>query len=382
MTERRFDIDFVYARLRQAGLGLFAGSAATGLNFDDAALEVLGAGDAPAGDAGAWLRARVHPADQRVIDALLEATAATTVRFRVRAADDPYRWVEATVTLEETGLVGAIRRVEGARVCSRPVDAGAGATDAVRSEERPGRGGVSDASPPLELAATQRALERAVAEVERFAFVISHDLKAPLRGLRLAVGWLRDELGTGLSDSARENMAFIETRSQRLTNLVNGVLEYSRLGRGSPPQVPVDPHAVALEAIEDIAGGATLAIRLSGPFPRVLCDPTQLKQVFQNLIDNAIKYANAPELRLKISANATDDLVQIAVEDNGVGIPPEHRTRVFQPFVRLEPDDDGDSTGMGLSFCRRIVESWGGRIDVEDATDGGTKVVFSVKRAT
>ncbi len=347
MTERRFDIDFVYARLRQSGLGLFVGDTQAGLVFDEAGLEVLGGAVSAAstGDVTPWLRTRVHPADLTAIDSLLGATAAVTTRFRVLAAGDQYRWVEATATLEESGLVGTVRRVD-------------------------------------ELEATKQALEQAVAELERFAFVVSHDLKAPLRGLRLAVGWLRDELGDHVSDSARENMAFIETRSQRLTNLVNGVLEYSRLGRASPTCVPVDPHAVALETIEDIAGGPTLAVRFCGAFARVLCDPIQLKQVFQNLFDNAIKYAGARELRLKVSATASGGMLHIAVEDNGVGIPLEHRARVLQPFARLDHHDDNASTGMGLSFCQRIVENWGGRIAVEEATGGGTKVVFSVKEAT
>ncbi len=232
------------------------------------------------------------------------------------------------------------------------------------------------------------ALENSNTELQQFAYIASHDLQAPLRGIigfsQLLDRRLRAQLGEALDADCRDYLKFIGDGATRLREVINDLLDFSRAGRGE-----LQPQALALATLVDRALielqpvlAATGARVHHDDQATLLGGATLLTQLLRNLIDNAIKYVRpdaAPEVW--ITAEIADRAVTVGVRDNGIGIASEHRERIFDIFQRLHTTEEYPGTGIGLAICKKIVDRHGGRIWVETPTEGGSRFCFSLPLA-
>ncbi len=223
-------------------------------------------------------------------------------------------------------------------------------------------------------------LRRSNAELEQFAYVASHDLQEPLRMVTSFAQLLQRRYSGKLDENADEYIHHIVDGTERMRRLILGLLELSRVDRKGRPLSVVD-SAVALEmalqnlkvAIEE--SGTTIRI---GELPKVMADHEQLARVFQNLVSNAIKYCRGRHPVIEIEGALVDGRWRFSVSDNGPGIEPVQRERVFQIFQRLHSKDEVPGTGIGLAICRRIVNRHGGEIWIEPSESGGARFVFTL----
>lgn len=234
-----------------------------------------------------------------------------------------------------------------------------------------------------ELARSNAELARSNAELEQFAYVASHDLQEPLRAVASHTQLLEERYGDQLDERALKHIHFAVEGAHRMQALIYDLLTLSRLGTHARPFEPVDLEAVvaeSIEALEAAEGYSPSAIQVS-PLPTVNGDPIQLGQVFLNLLGNALKFHRrgvAPDVR--VSAEPADGHWLISVRDNGIGIAPEFRDRVFEVFRRLHTREEYPGTGIGLAIGRKIVERHGGRIWVDPAPGGGSIFRFTLPR--
>jgi signal transduction histidine kinase len=239
-----------------------------------------------------------------------------------------------------------------------------------------------------ELRASKRELERIVAELgrsnrelEQFAYVASHDLQEPLRMVTLFMQLLTKRLGDQLDDKAHEYVKHAVDGAQRMSQLIYDLLVFSRIRRGTWDPAPVDMNKVFQQVLADCRGSIEEAgARVTGgEFPVVQGEATQLGQLLQNLIANAVKFRRAgvaPEIFVSTWREGGEWV--FAVRDNGIGISPEQRERVFQIFQRLHNREQYTGTGIGLAICQKVVEHHGGRIWIESTPGGGSTFLFTL----
>jgi PAS domain S-box-containing protein len=224
-------------------------------------------------------------------------------------------------------------------------------------------------------------LTRSNRELEQFAYVASHDLQEPLRMVASYTQLLERRYGAKLDEDAREFISYAVDGVTRMQALINDLLAYSRAGTRSAPFEVVEAEAVldrVLATLEPTIEEARATV-VREPLPSVLADPVQLGQVLQNLIQNAIKFRKpdvAPVVR--ISAEAMGGEWVFTIADNGIGIAPEFRARIFALFQRLHSRDEYPGTGIGLSICQKIVERHGGRIWVGGTPGEGSTFHFTL----
>jgi len=230
------------------------------------------------------------------------------------------------------------------------------------------------------LEASARDLARSNAELEQFAYVASHDLQEPLRMVVGHVQLLEKRLANKLDADTREFMGFAVDGALRMQNLIQDVLAYSRVGTRGQPLAPVDSAAALKEALALLASriADTGAEVNAQPLPIVTADRGQLVQLLQNLIGNAIKFCKKHAPRVQVAAHREAGRWRFSVSDNGIGIAPEYRERIFGIFQRLHTRREYPGTGIGLAICKRIVERQGGEIGVERAPGGGSVFWFTL----
>ncbi len=219
-------------------------------------------------------------------------------------------------------------------------------------------------------------------ELSQFAYVVSHDLKAPLRGIKMLAEWLGADCRDQLGDEARENLGLLQNRVDRMHNLIDGILQYSRIGRISEDVVSVDLNALLPEIIDAIAPPEHIAIRLDGPLPVIECEKTRITQVFQNLLTNAVKYMDKPKGEVAVACSEDPEAWTFRVSDNGPGIEEKHFDRIFKIFQTLASRDEYESTGVGLALVKKIVEQHGGRIWVASEVGQGSTFFFTFPKQT
>ncbi len=224
-------------------------------------------------------------------------------------------------------------------------------------------------------------LERANRELEDFAYIVSHDLKAPLRGISSLASWLAEDYADKLDDDGRDYLNDLLNQARWMHNLIEGILEYSRLGRAKAKLEYIYSEAVAKEVVEVLSPPAHLAIVIDGPLPTVVYDKIHLKQLFQNLIENAIKYLGKPKGQVRLSCRNADHFWEFCVQDNGVGVEEKHFERIFKMFQTLKPrDETPDSTGIGLALVKKIVERHGGKVRVASQFGEGASFFFTIPK--
>ena len=163
-------------------------------------------------------------------------------------------------------------------------------------------------------------------------------------------------------------------------NLIDGILQYSRIGRVREKEQEIDLDILVTEVIELIDLGENIRVVIESPLPRIRYEETRIRQVFQNLLDNAMKFMDKPQGEIRIACTEGDGDWTISVSDNGPGIDEKYHEKIFQIFQTLTSGNDSDSTGIGLTLVKKIVEVGGGRIWVESEPGDGTTVSFTVPK--
>lgn len=223
-------------------------------------------------------------------------------------------------------------------------------------------------------------LKKANAELADFAYIVSHDLKAPLRAISSLAGWLAEDYADKIDDQGREQIGLLLKRTKRMHNLIEGILAYSRLGRIKPVLQAVDSRDAVRQVIEALDPPQSIPVRIDGHLPLVVYDRTHLEQLIQNLCSNAIKHMGKPAGSVAISCAERDKDWEFCVRDDGVGIEPTHFDRIFKIFQTLKPRDEVESTGIGLTIVKKTVELYGGKVRVESEPGRGSAFFFTVPK--
>jgi signal transduction histidine kinase len=214
-------------------------------------------------------------------------------------------------------------------------------------------------------------------ELEQFAYVTSHDLKAPLRGISNLAGWIREDLEGVLTEDTREQLDLLQDRVGRMQALIEGLLEYSRVGRTGGANETVDTADLLVETIDSLAPPPGFAIDVAPHMPALHTDRLHLGQVFANLIGNAIKHHGGDEGHVWISARDLGEYYEFTVSDDGPGIPAKYHDKVFMMFQTLAAKDLGADTGIGLALVQKIVQEHGGSITLDSGKDKGATFRFT-----
>ena len=298
----------------------------------------------------------VHPEDRErtTAEAAKITTGADTVSFenRYRCKDGSYKWLlwVATADLQNQLLYAAARDI----------------TDRRNAEE--------------ELRQVAAELKRSNEALAQFAYVASHDLHEPLRMVASFVQLIAQRYKGKLDAQGDEYIAYAVDGAKRMQALIHDLLDLSRLQTRANPMRPTDCAAVLQNVETDLQLAVTEAgaVITHDAMPTVLADSTQLAQLFQNLLANALKFRSANPVRIHVGAERKGDLWEFSVRDNGIGIDPKFFGRIFGIFQRLHGRDEFAGTGIGLAVCQQIVERHRGRIWVESQPGKGSTFFFTI----
>jgi PAS domain S-box-containing protein len=221
-------------------------------------------------------------------------------------------------------------------------------------------------------------LEAANLELKDFAYIVSHDLKAPLRAIGSLSQWLYTDYKDKFDADGKAQLDLIINRVNRMQNLIEGILEYSRVGRVHEKKVTVPIEDVLREVTASLSIPPRITLIRDTPLPVIVYEKTRIHQVFANLIGNAIKYMDKPDGEIHVGCLEEGMFWTFYVRDNGPGIESRHFEKIFQIFQTLHPRDQVESTGIGLSIVKKIVESAGGTIRVESEIGKGSIFYFTV----
>ena len=233
-----------------------------------------------------------------------------------------------------------------------------------------------------ELADAMQELQSTNEELKNFAYIVSHDLKAPLRAIGSLADWLRADYTDRLDAEGKEYLRLLAGRVRRMDQLIEGILEYSRVGRVRETRVSVDLDELIHDILDLLSPPPHIRVEVDAPLPVLTAEPTRMRQLFQNLISNAIKYMDKPEGLIRIAGHAANGEWRFSVADNGPGVEPRHQEKIFQLFQTLAPRDRIESTGVGLALAKKIVELYGGRIWIESTPGQGSSFFFTLRQTS
>lgn len=222
-------------------------------------------------------------------------------------------------------------------------------------------------------------LERSNTDLDEFAYVASHDLKAPLRVIDNASKWLEEDLGQHLDEDSRENMQLLRGRVKRMERLLDDLLEYSRVGRKTDARFaePIRGDVLVDDVLLLLAPPAGFKLVISPAFAEIEVKRMPLQQILHNLINNAIKHHDREDGRIELVVEDQGDCHAFTVIDDGPGIPPEFHDQIFKMFQTLKPRDQVEGSGMGLAVVRKQIETFGGRLTLQSAEGEGSAFRFT-----
>lgn len=232
---------------------------------------------------------------------------------------------------------------------------------------------------------TEQKLREKIREMDDFIHVVSHDLKEPLRGIEAFAGFLAEDYAHLLDEEGRRYVHFLQSSAVRMKDLIHDLLTLASISRKAPTWQQVDLNEILLRVEQDLEytiRQKQARVERPTPLPTVLCDPTQIGEVFKNLLSNAVKFntSSAPEVKIDLKEEGRSYL--FSVKDNGIGIDPRYQEQIFGLFERLHPQEEFEGTGAGLAICKKIIESYGGKIWVESELGEGSTFFFTLpKRA-
>lgn len=316
-----------------------------------------------------WLEA-LHPKDREHTAQVWSHAVLTKslyeTEYRIRAADGSYRYFSARgvpVLAED----GSIREWVG--ICTDIQERKAAAAALLtRAEELTYLTTV--------LAQTNTALEKRNQELDQFAYVASHDLKAPLRAIANLSQWIEEDISDTLNEENRYQIQLLRGRVHRLEALIDGLLQYSRVGRVKTAAETVDVKGLLAEVLSLLAPSPD-TVSIESGMPTLFTQRLPLFQVFSNLISNAIKHHHRPDGKVTVSVKDQGKFYEFAVADDGPGIAPEYHEKIFNIFQTLEARDKVENTGIGLAIVKKIVEGQGGSIHLESQEGQGATFRFT-----
>lgn len=220
-------------------------------------------------------------------------------------------------------------------------------------------------------------LQRSNRELEDFAYVVSHDLKAPLRGITSVSTWLKEDYAEKFDAEGKHQLDLLRNRALRMDALISGILQYSRVGSVDEAEAPEDLNLLVNEIIENLNAPPKIHIGIEGSLPVLKCPRIKMHQVFQNLISNAMKFSDKAQGEIKVRCQDEGSAWQFCVEDNGTGIDPKNFEKIFKLFQTLDDQTRTENTGVGLALVKRIIELRGGRVWVESKVGEGSRFFFT-----
>jgi PAS domain S-box-containing protein len=217
-------------------------------------------------------------------------------------------------------------------------------------------------------------------ELNRFVYIVSHDLKAPLRAIANLSQWIEDDLEGQLDEENQHQMQLLRQRVYRMEAIIEGLLNYSRVGRTEVASETVNVGELLAEILDSLAPPSTFKIEIQPPMPTLVAKKLLLSQVFANLISNAIKHHPRADGKIEISATERENCYEFAVADDGEGIAVENQAKIFEIFQTLKSKDTTESTGIGLAIVKKIIEAEGGEITLESKLGEGATFRFTLPK--
>ncbi|MBE9136679.1 PAS domain-containing protein [Nodosilinea sp. LEGE 07088] len=306
--------------------------------------------------------------DERYYQQLMTG-ALTYCQFekRYRRKDGSLIWTLVTVSVESDDIDGPIAMIAIVE------DIG----DRRAAQEELRHRADELASTNLVLAHTTALLERRNAELDQFAYVASHDLKAPLRAISNLADWLGEDLEGQIPEENRHQLDLLHSRVQRMEGLINGLLEYSRVGRCQRRMVAIDLNGLLSDVVDSLAPPGQFQVQIPPGLPALYSYQTALGQVFANLIGNAIKHHHRNQGTVRITWQDQGKWLEFAIADDGPGIAPQYHDKIFTIFQTLKARDDFESTGVGLAVVKKLVEAENGRVWLTSTVGEGTTFYFT-----
>ncbi|EAS20801.1 histidine kinase/response regulator [Flavobacteria bacterium BBFL7] len=215
-------------------------------------------------------------------------------------------------------------------------------------------------------------------ELSDYAHMVSHDLKSPLRSIDALATWLNEDYSSSLGNTGVEHLDLIRSNVHKMDLLINGILEYSTIGKTKVSLYDVDLQKIVADILSIIHVPDHIEVSILNPLPTIQGDKYRVQQLFQNLIDNAIKYNDKEKGEITIDVKDLSDKWEFSIKDNGSGIDQVYFEKIFNVFQKLE--NDVNSSGIGLSIVKKVVELYQGKIWVESELDRGTTFYFTLPK--
>jgi len=224
-------------------------------------------------------------------------------------------------------------------------------------------------------------LRRVNKELKEFAYVAAHDLKTPLRGIGTLVDWISKDYADKFDEPGKEQVRLLVGKTKQMSALIDDILQYSRLGHSSPEEQQLDLNQILPEIITAINPPDNIEITIENKLPVLVFEKTQIIRVIQNLLNNAVKYMDKPEGQIKVGCVEQDGFWKFSVADNGPGIDKKYHKKIFKIFQTLSSCDRADSTGIGLSIVKKIIELNAGIVWVESEPGKGSTFFFTLPKS-
>jgi light-regulated signal transduction histidine kinase (bacteriophytochrome) len=232
-----------------------------------------------------------------------------------------------------------------------------------------------------EIAVYRQAVENSRQEMQGFAYSVSHDLRAPLRAIEGFSKILLEDFRKQLEPEAQRFLQHITSNTQTLTSQIDDLLRYYRYGKNPPSKIKVDADAICREAIDLASPRRQPNVLISGKLPEVEADPIQLREIFTQLIENALKFSSrADSPSIEVGAKVEPNATTFHVRDNGVGFDPRNAERLFQVFQKLHSATEYPGNGIGLAIVKRLVQAHGGCVAADAAPDNGATFYFTLPK--
>jgi ligand-binding sensor domain-containing protein/signal transduction histidine kinase len=232
------------------------------------------------------------------------------------------------------------------------------------------------------IAEKAKELDKSNKELEDFAYIVSHDLKAPLRGINELSGWISDDYSELLDEEGKENLELLRKRTEKMNGMIQGILEYSRVGRTEGESEKIDLNKLLKNVIDLLAPPDNVKIIVEDKLPEYTADKTRLTQLFENLLSNSIKHLDKPKGIIKVGCVSKAKEWEFSISDNGPGIEEKYFEQIFKIFQTLKQDPTGRSTGIGLTIVKKIMDLYGGRIWLKSELGKGTTFYFTLPKKT
>jgi signal transduction histidine kinase len=230
------------------------------------------------------------------------------------------------------------------------------------------------------VAARTIELENTNRELKEFAYIVSHDLKAPLRAISQLTSWISEDYAHAFDDKGKEQMELVLQRTRRMDRLINGILQYSRVGRIAEADKALDLNTFVKEVTDSIAPPDHIKVIIDTELPTIHKDPVRMEQIFQNLIGNAMKFMDKAEGIITVGCIDEGAHYRFSIQDNGPGFDIKYQDKIFQIFQTLNSRDEYESTGIGLALVKKNIELYGGSIWVESEPAMGSTFFFTLPK--